>query len=414
VTTLSALEQEKAKTLFTNLSAEGYRVLAVASKRCVECKSAYGREDERDLVFAGFIAFIDPPKEGVKPILDELKARGIAIKIITGDHPLVAERVAKDVGLVLTGTLTAEEVDLLTDEALQERALRTSIFARVTPVQKNRIISALQAKGHVVGYMGDGINDAPALRSADVGISVSNAVDVAREAADIILTTKSLKQLVDGVTEGRRTFANTTKYITMAVSSNFGNMFSMVGASIFLPFLPMLPAQVLLNNLLYESSQFSLGFDRVEESILNKPNPWNIGFIKKFMVVFGSVSSIFDFLTFFLLYKVFELSGAGFQTGWFIESFATQVLVIFIIRSHKSIFAAIRPRAIVIVTALAALLGAWTIALSGIGSIFGFTPLPLPLILVISGIVVIYLFVVEIVKYFFYRNLSREITIAVA
>jgi Mg2+-importing ATPase len=414
VTTLSALEQEKAKTLFTNLSAEGYRVLAVASKRCVECKSAYGREDERDLVFAGFIAFIDPPKEGVKPILDELKARGIAIKIITGDHPLVAERVAKDVGLVLTGTLTAEEVDLLTDEALQERALRTSIFARVTPVQKNRIISALQAKGHVVGYMGDGINDAPALRSADVGISVSNAVDVAREAADIILTTKSLKQLVDGVTEGRRTFANTTKYITMAVSSNFGNMFSMVGASIFLPFLPMLPAQVLLNNLLYESSQFSLGFDRVEESILNKPNPWNIGFIKKFMVVFGSVSSIFDFLTFFLLYKVFELSGAGFQTGWFIESFATQVLVIFIIRSHKSIFAAIRPRAIVMVTALAALLGAWTIALSGIGSIFGFTPLPLPLILVISGIVVIYLFVVEIVKYFFYRNLSREITIAVA
>jgi Mg2+-importing ATPase len=182
--------------------------------------------------------------------------------------------------------------------------------------------------------MGDGINDAPALRSADVGISVSNAVDVAREAADIILTTKSLKQLIDGVIEGRRTFANTTKYITMAVSSNFGNMFSMTGASIFLPFLPMLPAQVLLNNLLYESSQFSLGFDRVEESILNKPNPWNIGFIKKFMIVFGSVSSVFDFLTFFILYKVFALSGAGFQTGWFIESFATQVLVIFVILNH--------------------------------------------------------------------------------
>lgn len=414
VTTLSALEQEKAKALFTKLSADGYRVLAVASKRCVDCKETYNRDDERDLVFTGFIAFLDPPKEGVKPILDELSKRGVGIKIITGDHPLVALRVAKDVGLTVTETLTAGDIDLLTDEALQERALRTSIFARVTPVQKNRIITALQAKGHVVGYMGDGINDAPALRSADVGISVSNAVDVAREAADIILTTKSLKQLIDGVIEGRRTFANTTKYITMAVSSNFGNMFSMTGASIFLPFLPMLPAQVLLNNLLYESSQFSLGFDRVEESILNKPNPWNIGFIKKFMIVFGSVSSVFDFLTFFILYKVFALSGAGFQTGWFIESFATQVLVIFVIRSHRSIFAAIRPRAIVVVSAFVALIAAWMIALTTLGSIFGFTPLPLAFVLAIVAIVIVYLVVVEIVKYFFYRNLPTNTKIAVA
>ncbi len=402
VVTLSSTEKEKANALFTALSKDGYRVLAVARKEGIEAKDNYTREDEKEMTFDGFIAFIDPPKPGVKPILDMLKARGISIKVITGDHPLVAERVAKDVGLSVQSLVTAEEIDALSDEALRERAEHTTIFARVTPVQKNRIIQALQAKGHIVGYMGDGINDAPALRTADVGISVNNAVDVAREAADIILTQKSLKQLKDGVIEGRRTFANTTKYITMAVSSNFGNMFSMTGASFILPFLPMLPVQILLNNLLYESSQFSLGFDTVEDEILNKPNPWDIAFIKKFMVVFGTVSSLFDFLTFFLLYKVFALSGATFQTGWFIESFATQVLVVFVIRTHKSFIKANRAKPVVIIAILGALLVAWAIALTGLGALFGFTPLPLPLIVAIGIIVLAYLFVVEVVKHFFY------------
>ena len=234
--------------------------------------------------------------------------------------------------------LVNTEVDNLTDNELAIQAEETNIFARVTPAQKNRIIEALKSRGHVVGYMGDGINDAPSLRTADVGISVENAIDVAKEAADIILLNKSLRQLIDGVVEGRKTFANTNKYITMAVSSNFGNMFSMTGASLFLPFLPMLPAQLLLNNLLYEGSQFALTFDNVEDEVLNRPMPWNLDFIKKFMLVFGSISSLFDFLTFYLLFGVFSLSEGAFQTGWFIQSFATQVLVIFIIRTHKSIF----------------------------------------------------------------------------
>jgi Mg2+-importing ATPase len=306
--------------------------------------------------------------------------------------------------LPVSGLLNTEDIEKLSDEELALAAEKTNIFARVNPAQKNRIIKALQSRGHVVGYMGDGINDAPALRTSDVGISVSNAVDVAKESADIILLSKSFRELIDGVKEGRKTFANTNKYITMAISSNFGNMFSMTGASLLLPFLPMLPVQVLLNNLLYEGSQFSLCFDRVEKSILSRPSPWNIDFIKRFMFVFGGISSIFDFLTFFVLYKVLMLSGASFQTGWFIESFATQTLVIFLIRTRLSIFKSIAPHPFVLWSAISAVIVAWSVALTTLGRLFGFSSLSHLTIFYIVGIVILYLIIVEIVKVIFYKK----------
>lgn len=397
--------RKKADTLFENLSREGYRVLAVATKE-IDKRKTYSRADEAGLTVIGFIAFIDPPKADVKDILAQLKEMHVTVKIVTGDHILVASHIAREVGLEATDILESHEIDGLTDEALRVRAETATIFSRVTPVQKDRVIKALQAGGHVVGYMGDGINDAPALRSADVGISVNNAVDVAKEAADIIVMTKGLGELVGGIIEGRKTFANTIKYITMAISSNFGNMFSMTAAVMIFPFLPMLPVQLLLNNLLYETSQFSLSFDRVEPEILNKPKPWNISFIKKFMVTFGAVSSIFDFLTFFLLYSVFHLSGGMFQTGWFIQSFATQTLVVFLIRSHKSVFKSIAPHPLVAISAVGGITIAWTIALSGLGKLFGFTPIPLPAIGAIIATVIVYLFVVEIVKKRFYLKFA--------
>ena len=402
VSNLSAKDIEQAEKIFDSLSLDGYRVLAIATKN-LAVSNKYSVKDESNLDFQGFVAFIDPPKKGVKKVLDELESLGINIKIITGDHLLVAEKIAKEVGLPNLKSLNSEDIEKLSDNELAEVSEKVNIFARVTPAQKNRIIKALQSKDHVVGYMGDGINDAPALRTADVGISVDNAVDVAKESADIILLSKSFRELIDGVTEGRRTFANTNKYISMAISSNFGNMFSMTGASFLLPFLPMLPVQILLNNLLYEGSQFAITFDTVEKSILARPNPWNINFIKKFMYVFGGISSLFDFLTFFVLYKVLMLSGASFQTGWFIESFATQALVIFLIRSRKFVFKAISPHPLVICATLSAVILAWTIALTSFGKLFGFTPLSCLTVLFILAIVVTYLIIVEIAKKIFFK-----------
>ncbi len=415
VSNMHAVDKSRALDLFVDLSKEGYRVLAIATKvfslhadtkqiGAHNIKEKYTRADEIDMEFKGLVAFIDPPKQGVKEVLEELVQRGIAVKIVTGDHGIIAEKVAHEVGFQNIQMLESAAIDLLSDEELKSKVETVNIFARVTPIQKNRIIEVLKAKGHVVGYIGDGINDAPSLRSADVGISVDNAIDVAKEAADIILVNKSLKQLVDGVVEGRRTFANTVKYITMAISSNFGNMFSMTCASVFLPFLPMLPVQLLLNNLLYESSQLALTFDSVDEDILNKPKPWDLDFIKKFMIVFGSVSSVFDIITFVLLYKVFELSGSGFQTGWFIESFATQTLVIFMIRTQKSIFKGKVAHPLVAFSAILAVTAAWVIALTHIGSLFGFTPIPLVYTGAIVLIVFVYLAVVEITKKYFYKS----------
>lgn len=404
VSKIDDVSKRKANDLFNTLSQEGYRVLAIGVKTILEKEDSYGRNDEHDLTLAGFIAFFDPPKKDVKEVLDELKEKGITIKIITGDHPLVALHVAKEVGLDTAHIIENHEIDLLSDEELKIKAREISIFARTTPAQKNRIIKALQASENVVGYMGDGINDAPALRMADVGISVNTAVDVAKEAADIILIKKSLRELIDGVMEGRKTFANTMKYIYMALSSNFGNMVSMTITSIFLPFLPMTAVQLLLNNLLYESSQFSLSYDNVEPEYLNKPKPWNIGVIKKFMLTFGLTSTVFDLMTFFMLFKIFSLTGGAFQTGWFIESFITQSLVIFVIRSNKSFFKLEPPHKILVISMFVAIFIALTIALSSLGQYFGFTPLPSVVLFAIVVLDICYLITVEFVKKIFYRK----------
>ena len=322
----------ESEALFRRLSSDGYRVLAVAY-RPVPHEAAYSIADERELRFAGFAAFLDPPCEGVAEMLAALKADGIAVKIITGDNELVTQHICRQVGLDADEIVLGDAVERMSDPALAAVAERTEVFARVSPMQKNRIILALRSRGHVLGYMGDGINDAPALRTADVGISVDTAVDVARDAADIILLEKRLDVLHEGVLEGRRSFGNIMKYVLMGTSSNFGNMLSMAAASMFLPFLPMLPLQILLNNFLYDLAQVPIPSDRVDATYTLKPKRWNVAFIRRFMLLIGPLSSVYDFLTFAVMLKVFHADATLFRTGWFVESLATQTLVIFVIRT---------------------------------------------------------------------------------
>ncbi|MEI6022397.1 MAG: magnesium-translocating P-type ATPase [bacterium] len=398
VCTMSDADKDTAQKLFIDLSTQGYRVLAIATKIYAGPQTEYSTDDEINLTFVGFVAFIDPAKKDVSHVLEEMKRRSVDVKIISGDNHLVVEKIARDVGLISLGTLLGTDIEDMSDADLAIAIEKTTLFCRVNPEQKNRIIIALQKNGHVVGYMGDGINDAPALRTADIGISVENAVDVAKESADIVLVQKSLSQLIGGVVEGRSTFVNTMKYIKMAMSSNFGNMLSMTTASIVLPFLPMLPTQILLNNLLYEVTQVPITLDRVDTEVLFTPTQWDIKKLKHFMIVFGLASSIFDFITFFVLYKVFHLYGGGFQTGWFLESFLTQTIVIFFIRSEKSIFKASRPHKALIYTSFSIIVLAWAIALSHIGGLFGFAPLPKVVLLTIVAISLGYFVLVECIK----------------
>ena len=389
------------------LSKEGFRVLAVGIKKIHEMKEVYGKNEEHDMVFLGFIAFLDPAKKTVAETLDKLEEYGIEIKIITGDNDLVSQKIARDINLSVKGILTGKEIEALSDDALRVRAEETTIFARVSPDQKTRIIRLLQKNKHVVGYMGDGINDAPALKAADVGISVNNAVDVAKESADIILIYKSLKDLVDGVIEGRKTFSNTMKYLMMSLSSNFGNMFSMAGASLFIPFLPMLPTQILLNNLIYDSSQLALSMDNVDSADIKKPRKLDIRFIKKFMMIFGPLSSIFDIITFLVLLLVFHFVESDFQTGWFLESLATQTLVIYMIRSRFSLLKS-KPSMVLVISTLIAVGIGWVIAQSPLGTIFNFQPLPLLALLTIGAIVAAYLAAVYFAKQWFYHKLLKD------
>jgi Mg2+-importing ATPase len=324
----------QAAEIFQKLSSDGYRTLGVAVLR-VEKQDVYNLAAEHDMTLAGFAAFLDPPKEGIASVLEALKQNGISVVIMTGDNQYVTQKVARDVGLAADRILTGNQVDTMDDAALAYQAENGAIFARVSPEQKNRVILALKARGHVVGYIGDGINDAPSLHTADVGISVVNGVDVAKDAAKIILLEKDLAVLNEGVIEGRRSFANIMKYIIMGTSSNFGNMFSMAAASLFLPFLPMLPTQILLNNFLYDISQISIPSDNVDSALLHRPKRWQIGFIRQFMMIIGPISSVYDFLTFGVLLWVFHASTHAplFHTGWFVESLATQTLVVFVIRT---------------------------------------------------------------------------------
>jgi Mg2+-importing ATPase len=399
---LDAAAHATADALFRQLSAEGYRVLAVAYRE-VAGAAAYSVTDERDLIFVGFAAFLDPPLEGVAATLRALRADGIEIKIITGDNELVTRKICREVGLDAARVVLGEEVERMSDPALGAVAERTQVFARVSPIQKNRIVRALHARGHVVGCVGDGINDAPALRSADVGISVQNAVDVARDAADIILLEKRLSVLHDGVVEGRRSFGNIMKYVLMGTSSNFGNMVSMAAASLFLPFLPMLPLQILLNNFLYDLAQVTIPSDRVDRTYMRKPKRWNIAFIRRYMLLIGPLSSLFDLATFAVLLWGFEAGPALFRTGWFVESLATQTLVIFVIRTAGRPWRSRPSRGLAWGVGASAAAGA-VLPYTALGPWFGFTPLPPLLLGFLLAMVVGYLGLMEVVKRWFYRR----------
>jgi P-type Mg2+ transporter len=387
---------------YERLSQEGFRVLAVASRE-VETKSDYAPEIEAEMTFVGFVAFLDPAKPSVTQTLKRMHAYGVHVKIITGDNGLVSRKIAQDIGLEVTGLLEGVEIEHLDNLELSAKLEETTIFARVNPEQKMRIIKLLKRAGHVVGYMGDGINDAPSLYMADVGISVNNAVDVAKETADLILIRKSLEDLIEGVIEGRKTYANTLKYLKMALSSNFGNMFSMAGASIFLPFLPMLAPQILFNNLLYDGSQFAIPLDGVDPDDITRPHSLSIKSIKKFMWVFGPLSSVFDVLTFVVLIAVFGYGASQFQTGWFIESIATQAFVVYVIRTKRLPFVQSRPSNYLLASTVAVVAIGWLVALGPLGVVFKFTPLPMQAVLAMTGIVLVYLVLTELVKRVFFK-----------
>ena len=402
--------KDEAQKVYNHLSGEGYRVLAISEKKVKqEERAIYKKEEEMELCFAGFAAFLDPPKKSVIPTLLELEGLHIEVKVLTGDSEILTERICKDIGLPIKGVLHGEEISELSDSELSAKIGGVNIFARVSPEQKERIVLLLRKQGNVVGYLGDGINDAPVLKAADVGISVNNAVDVAKETADIILLDKSLEVLKDGVIEGRKTFQNTLKYIKMGFSSNFGNMFSMMGASAFLPFLPMLSSQILFNNFLYDLSQTTLSSDNLDEEDTIHPLRWNTHYFGKYIAVFGFVSSVFDFITFYLLYKVFSLGAEGFQTGWFIESIATQVLIIYIIRTKRVPFFKSWPSFPVIFSTLGIVALAWIIPFTALGRVLSFQPLSPFVLFSIAGIVVSYLFIGEWAKTIFYRVYKKAL-----
>ena len=406
---LDEAERKRLETMYADLSREGFRVLSIAIKELASDDYLYNKDDERDMSFLGFIAFIDPAKKGVIHVVNSLRDSGVTIKILTGDSDILTEKICHDIGIEVEGTVLGSAIQGLSDTALSNLAKKTTIFARLTPADKERIISVLRNRGeHVVGYLGDGINDATALRAADVGISVDNAVDVAKDAADIILLEKDLNVLHEGIVEGRKTFQNTLKYIMMWLSSNFGNMFSMMGASILLPFLPMSPQQVLLNNFLYDSAQVGLPTDNVDPEDVKRPPRWNLNAIKRFMIIFGPISSLFDFATFGVLFFTFHLPEHQFQTGWFLESLATQVLVIFLIRTKKFVLLGSRPSALLIASTVPIVLASWIVPFSPLAAPFGLTILPLPIFLWIIAITLIYLALVEIGKKVFYKTLWSE------
>jgi Mg2+-importing ATPase len=372
---ISGLKEE-----YESLSNDGFRVLALATRE-LPGKMICSKSDERDLVLTGYVAFIDPPKSTAAQALEALHRHGIGVKILTGDNPLISRKVCRDVGLSADPMLLGVDVEKLSDEDLGEAAEKTTLFARLSPAHKERVIRALRGKGHVVGFLGDGINDAPALKAADVGISVDTATDIAKESADLILLEKDLMVLEGGVIEGRKVFANILKYIRMGASSNFGNMFSVLGASAFLPFLPMAPIQVLTNNLLYDISQIPIPSDAVDEEQVARPRPWNIGEIKRFILFVGPISSIFDYTTFFVMLEIFRCwdpsRASLFQTGWFVESLMTQTVIIHVIRTNKIPFFQSRAtRALTLTTVAIIALGIW-LPYSPIASSLGFSPLPL-------------------------------------
>jgi Mg2+-importing ATPase len=384
------------------LFSQGARVVAVAARPAEDVETLTA-EDEQDLALVGFLIFTDRPKADAGSSIAQLERLGVEVKIITGDNGLVAAKVCSDIGVDCAGVLSGAEVESLDDDKLEAAILTTTVFARINPDQKSRIIKVARRTGKDVAFLGDGVNDAVALHHADVGISVDSGTDVAKDAADVVLLDKDLGVLAEGVMEGRRIFANTMKYVLMSTSSNFGNMFSAAGASVFLSFLPMLPTQILLNNLLYNAGQLVIPTDRVDPEALARPAAWDMKFIRNFMSVFGPVSSIFDFLTFWVMLSLLHAGHVEFRTGWFVESIATQTLVIYVIRTRRVPFFKSRPSLpMLFVPTGAALVGA-VLPYTGLANLLGFTPLPTTFFLLLFGMVVVYLLLVELAKTRFYR-----------
>jgi Mg2+-importing ATPase len=394
---LDDTSQASCKETYQQLSAQGYYTIAVAYRPLPQNLEVYHATDEQDMILLGYLTCFDPPREDAGKVLEALRNDGIEVKILTGDNELVTRHICSQVGLNTDHMIVGTELDHINDTALAQVVEKTNVFARVSPAQKNRIILALKRRHHVVGYMGDGINDAPSLHTADVGISVASAVDVAKEAAELILLQQGLDVLLKGIIEGRKAFGNVMKYLLMGTSSNFGNMFSMAGAFVFLPFLPMLPSQILLNNFLYDLSQVTIPTDNVDATYIKKPQRWNIKLIRDFMVFIGPVSSIFDFLTFFVMLAVFHASAELFHTGWFVESLATQTLVLFVIRTVGNPLRS-RPSKPLTITVILVVLVGLILPYTPLAGPLKFVPLPGLYYLFLAGAILAYLLLVEVVK----------------
>ncbi|MEG5058578.1 magnesium-translocating P-type ATPase [Microcoleus sp. A2-C5] len=398
-----APQQDKIQQRAEELGSKGFRVLGVAYRNFD--RDSFSKDDETNMTFMGYLALFDPPKPGIADTLKDLVALGITPKMITGDSRAVAISIIQQVGLPEPKVLTGSQLQKLSDEALLHRVGETNVFAEVEPNQKERIIIALKKAGNVVGYLGDGINDASALHAADVGISVESAVDVAKEAADIVLMEKDLNVLVEGVKEGRVTFANTLKYVFMATSANFGNMFSMAGISLFLPFLPLLPSQILLTNLLTDFPEMTIATDRVDRELVNKPRRMDIKFIRKFMLVFGLLSSVFDYLTFAALIFLLHANPAQFRTGWFMESVISASIIVLVIRTRQSILTS-KPGKYLLMSTIAIVMIALFLPYTPVASLLGFQSLPLEFLLVLAAIVGLYILSAETVKRVFYQHVQ--------
>jgi len=411
---LDAARRAEIQMTLDGLGAQGLRALGVASRLAgstagTSNKDSAAISDETDMVFAGFAVFLDPPKASAGATIRSLEKSGVIVKVVTGDNELVSRHVFAELGLSVTGVLTGDTLDRISEEALIGRLPSTNLFCRINPQQKHRILLALKRRGDVVGFMGDGINDAPALHAADVGISVDGAADVARAAADLILLEPDLAVVGDAVAAGRAAVQNVTKYVLMGASSNFGNMFSMAGATLILPFLPMLPIQILLNNLIYNVSEIAIPFDNVDPETVAKPLKWDIKLIERFMLVFGPVSSVFDFVTFWVMLSLFHAGEVLFQTGWFIESMVTQTLVVFCIRTRRIFFRS-QPGGFLTVMNMGAIAAAIALPFLpwGVGAWFGFAAPPPLFFLFLAVATIAYLALVEIAKAIFYRALSRR------
>ncbi|VTU30986.1 Magnesium-transporting ATPase, P-type 1 [Variovorax sp. PBL-H6] len=403
VNLLDAAARAQIEARYDDWSTQGFRVLGVASRAVDPRNASYSRIDETGMCFEGFLLFLDPPKDDARQTLVDLAQRGVQLKMITGDNHKVARHIAQAIGLPVEATLTGAGLDAMSDEALLHAAQQTTVFAEVDPNQKERIILALRKTGHVVGYMGDGINDAPALHSADVGISVDTAVDVAKEAADFVLLRKDLAILRAGIDEGRMIFANTLKYVLTTISANFGNMFSMAVASVLLPFLPLLASQILLNNFLSDIPAATIASDTVDDEWVAKPRRWDMAFIRDYMVLFGLVSSAFDFLTFGALLWLFEARPEEFRTGWFIESLLTELVVALVVRTRGPFWRS-RPGHLLLASTAAVTVLALALPYLPFVSVLGFVPLPASLVLAMIVLTLAYVAAVEVAKRFFYRR----------